>query len=117
MTKNKIPNEIPPKKDSDSGDRSTAGSSGDSSTAGSSGDRSTAGSSGDASVASAKGKNSIAVCCGLNCKARGALGNAIILQYKKEEGKVIPVMGIIGKKGLKENTFYKLNNKGKFVAI
>ena len=107
-----------------SGNRSTAGTSGDSSTAGTSGYSSTAGTSGDSSTAAATGSfckaestgaNSIAVANGYESKARGAMGDYLVLtEYDSNLNLVRAKMAQVDGDQIKPHVWYILKN-GEFV--
>ena len=107
-----------------SGNYSTAGTSGDSSTAGTSGYSSTAGTSGDYSTAAATGSfckaestgaNSIAVANGYESKARGAMGDYLVLtEYDSNLNLVCAKMAQVDEDQIKPHVWYILKN-GEFV--
>ena len=107
-----------------SGDYSTAGTSGYSSTAATSGDSSTAATSGDYSTAAATGlyckaestgANSIAVSNGYESKARGAMGDYLVLtEYDSDLNLVCAKMAQVDGDQIKPNVWYILKN-GEFV--
>ena len=107
-----------------SGDYSTAGTSGDYSTAGTSGYSSTAGTSGDSSTAAATGSfckaestgaNSIAVANGYESKARGAMGDYLVLtEYDSNLNLVRAKMAQVDGDQIKPHVWYILKN-GEFV--
>ena len=107
-----------------SGDYSTAGTSGYSSTAGTSGYSSTAGTSGDSSTAAATGSfckaestgaNSIAVANGYESKARGAMGDYLVLtEYDSNLNLVRAKMAQVDGDQIKPHVWYILKN-GEFV--
>ena len=107
-----------------SGDYSTAGTSGYSSTAGTSGDCSTAGTSGNLSTAAATGlyckaestgAASIAVANGYESKARGAMGDYLVLtEYDSNLNLVCAKMAQVDGDQIKPHVWYILKN-GEFV--
>ena len=107
-----------------SGDYSTAGTSGNYSTAGTSGYSSTAGTSGDYSTAAATGSfckaestgaNSIAVANGYESKARGAMGDYLVLtEYDSNLNLVCAKMAQVDEDQIKPHVWYILKN-GEFV--
>ena len=107
-----------------SGDYSTAGTSGDYSTAGTSGYYSTAGTSGYYSTAAATGAfcraestgaNSIAVANGYESKARGAMGDYLVLtEYDSNLNLVCAKMAQVDGDQIKPRVWYILKN-GEFV--
>ena len=106
------------------GNRSTAGTSGDSSTAGTSGYYSTAGTSGDYSTAAATGAfcraestgaASIAVANGYESKARGAMGDYLVLtEYDSNLNLVCAKMAQVDGDQIRPRVWYILKN-GEFV--
>ena len=107
-----------------SGNYSTAGTSGNSSTAGTSGNYSTAGTSGNSSTAAATGlyckaestgAASIAVANGYKSKARGAMGDYLVLtEYDSNLNLVYAKMAQVDGDQIKPNVWYILKN-GEFV--
>ena len=107
-----------------SGDCSTAGTSGNRSTAGTSGDCSTAGTSGEYSTAAATGAfcraestgaASIAVANGYESKARGAMGDYLVLtEYDSNLNLVCAKMAQVDGDQIKPHVWYILKN-GEFV--
>ena len=99
-----------------SGDYSTGAASGYYSTGAASGDYSTGAASGYYCKASVSGKNSIAVANGLNSKAKGALGDYLVLTEYTPDGKELKqakMTRVDGKK-IKADVWYQLK-AGKFV--
>ena len=108
-----------------SGYSSTAGTSGDYSTAGTSGNYSTAGTSGDSSTAAATGAfcraestgaASIAVANGYKSKARGAMGDYLVLTEYKDINLLCAKMAQVDGDQIKPNVWYILKN-GEFVEV
>ena len=100
-----------------SGYCSPAASSGYCSPAASSGNSSPASSSGNSSPASVKGEKSVACAIGRNSKVRGIKGSLLILvQYDDKWNPIKTHSHIVDGKKIKENTWYVLNGKNKFVA-
>ena len=98
-----------------SGDYSTAGTSGDSSTAGTSGDYSTAAATGSFCKAESTGANSIAVANGYESKARGAMGDYLVLtEYDSNLNIVCAKMAQVDGDQIKPHVWYILKN-GEFV--
>ena len=103
-----------------SGYSSTAGTSGDSSTAGTSGYSSTAGTSGDSSTAAATGSHcraeatgsaSIAVANGYKSKARGAMGDYLVLtEYDGDCNFLWAKMAKVDGETIKPNVWYTIKN-------
>ena len=104
-----------------SGEFSKNASSGDYSHNTSSGLGSRNASSGDESKNEASGKYSVIVDVGSGGQVKGVNGTLVALtRYTKVSGCYIPeeiVTGQIGKKGLKENVWYKLNEAGSFEEV
>jgi len=99
------------------GDRSNAASNGRWTSAASTGDWSSAVSTGDWSSAASNGKHSVAMSAGLDGMAKGAKGCALFLVERNDDGEIIAAWaGIVGKKRIKPDTFYTLNN-GKPVEV
>ena len=98
-----------------SGDYSTAGTSGYSSTAGTSGDSSTAAATGSFCKAESTGANSIAVANGYESKARGAMGDYLVLtEYDSNLNLVRAKMAQVDGDQIKPHVWYILKN-GEFV--
>jgi len=102
-----------------SGDDSRNASSGNYSRNASSGDRSKNASSGYGSKNASSGKNSVLMACHHESQVKGSNGTLIALVLHKKEGDfLIPkkiTTGEIGKNGLKENVWYKLDDNGNFI--
>jgi len=103
---------------SNSGDWSSASNSGYQSSASNSGDWSSASNSGDYSSASNSGKEGCAVSLGIEAKAQGALGCFLTLaEWKEVDGRwhrITVVSKKVDGKKIKPDTWYQLEN-GKFV--
>ena len=98
-----------------SGNRSTAGTSGNSSTAGTSGDYSTAAATGLFCKAESTGAASIAVANGYESKARGAMGDYLVLtEYDSNLNLVCAKMAQVDGDQIKPHVWYILKN-GEFV--
>ena len=101
-----------------SGDGSRLASSGDGSRLASSGDESRLASSGDWSKLAVMGSNSIGASVGFNSKAKGIIGNWIVLaEWKNKDGAMCPVCVKAAKidgEIIKADTWYTLKN-GEFV--
>ena len=85
------------------------------------GDRSAATNTGHRSAATVDGKDSIACALGYDCKAKGALGCAIVVAERGDwNGETYPLLkikaAIVDGKKIKADTFYKLVG-GKFVEV
>ena len=98
-----------------SGNSSTAGTSGDYSTAGTSGDSSTAAATGAFCRAESTGSASIAVANGYESKARGAMGDYLVLtEYDSNLNLVCAKMAQVDGDQIKPHVWYILKN-GEFV--
>ena len=100
-------------KESNTGDYSAATNTGDQSAATNTGDRSAATNTGDQSAAEVKGKESVAIVTGKDSKARGTIGNWLVLTERGEwNGECYPIKEVRAFKidgvEIKENVFYKL---------
>ena len=105
-----------------SGNETQNASSGDWTRNASSGDRTRNASSGYGTRNIANGKNCIIMACHHNSKVKGSKGTLVALSHfeKDKDDKWIPkkiVTGEIGKKGLKIDTWYGLDEKGKFTEV
>jgi hypothetical protein len=71
---------------------------------------------GTACLATASGDQGAATASGIAGKARGSDGSALFLvervaDYSSDQGKILAVWaGIVGREGIKPNTFYTLRN-------
>ncbi len=100
-----------------SGDCSTGAASGNFSTGAASGDYSTGAASGDYSTGIANGKNSIAVANGNKARAKGAMGNYIVLtEYDNNMNLLCCKTHKVDGKTIKPDTLYMLSG-GKFVPV
>ena len=98
-----------------SGNNSIAATSGNFSTAATSGDCSTAATSGDFSMAEVSGNESVAVATGFHGKARGSIGNWLVLTERAVNWHILDVRAIcIDGKRYKADTWYALKN-GKII--
>ena len=69
-------------------------------------------------AASATGWRGAAMACGFEGRVCGAIGNALVLTYRAEDGEIIHVWsGIVGRGGIKPDTWYTLNSDGQPVEI
>ena len=106
----------------DSGYSAQIGSSGDSAQIGSSGDSAQIGSSGDYAKISSTGADSVICCAGVNSIAKAKKGSWITLyewRWDNKKRRYVPICVKTRKvdgKNIKEDTFYKLENK-KFVEV
>jgi len=90
---------------------STASATGYRATASATGDYGTASATGSFGVAIATGKNGAAIATGRNGKVSGAVGCALFLVERNEYWEIINVWsGIVGKNGIKPNTYYTLRD-------
>ena len=84
---------------------------GDWSAATNTGDQSAATNTGNRSAATASGKDSVALASGFQGMVSGANGNALFLVERGEDLKIIEAWaGIVGRDGIKPDTFYTLKN-------
>ena len=94
------------------GDRSVATNTGDRSVAINTGSRSGAMNTGDYSAATVDGKESIAIVTGKDSRAKGALGNWLVLTERDDRWNIVAVKSIkVDGKKIKPNIFYTLKNK------
>ena len=97
------------------GDQSSASNTGDGSSASNTGNRSSASNTGDQSSAEVSGKDSVAIATGYQCKAKGALGCAIVVAERGEwNGKTYPLLAIcaaiVDGEKIKADTWYTAEN-------
>ena len=93
------------------GNRSAATNTGNRSAATNTGDWSAATNTGDCSAATVKGRNSIAIATGKSSKARGALGNWIVLTERDENYQIKQVKAFkVDGETIKHMTFYTLRD-------
>ena len=98
-------------KKTNTGDWSAATNTGDQSAATNTGNRSAATNTGNQSAATAGGKDSVALASGFQGMVSGANGNALFLVERDEDLKIIEAWaGIVGRDGIKPDTFYTLKN-------
>ncbi|MBO7595321.1 MAG: hypothetical protein J6T12_10145 [Salinivirgaceae bacterium] len=100
---------------SNTGDQSSASNTGDGSSASNTGNRSSASNTGDQSSAEVSGKDSVAIATGYQCKAKGALGCAIVVAERGEwNGKTYPLLAIcaaiVDGEKIKADTWYTAEN-------
>jgi len=74
-------------------------------------------SSGDCSRNEASGKNFVIVCAGKDSQAKGVDGTLIALTHYVDNLPEKIVTGKIGTDGLKVDTWYSLDNNGKFIEV
>ena len=98
-------------KKTNTGDQSAATNTGNWSAATNTGDQSAATNTGNRSAATASGKDSVALASGFQGMVSGANGNALFLVERDEDLKIIEAWaGIVGRDGIKPDTFYTLKN-------
>ncbi|MBF3825724.1 hypothetical protein ISF98_30810 [Burkholderia pseudomallei] len=107
-----------------SGDRGAATASGYSGAATASGDSGAATASGDSGAATASGRHSVAMASGFYGRARGIDGAALFLVYRDEDndgddfGRILHARAlIVGRGGIKADTWYSLNENGEPVEV
>ena len=97
------------------GHRSAATNTGDGSAATNTGNYSAATNTGHRSAAEVSGKDSIAIVTGKDSKARGALGDWLVLTERDDDGHIVDVQAVkVDGEEIKADTWYKLVN-GKLV--
>ncbi|MEX4135084.1 hypothetical protein MY888_05290 [Haemophilus influenzae] len=100
------------------GDRSAATNTGYQSAATNTGDRSAATNTGDRSAAEVSSKQSIAVALGWQSKAKASIDGAIVCVYRNHEGELIHIKASkVGENNIKADTWYTLDEIGKFVEV
>jgi len=97
-------------KSASSGDYSTSASSGDYSTSASSGSSSKSASSGSYSTAEAQGENTIAMVAGIGGKVKVGPNGAFAIAYLGEGNHPRILVGHVGEKGIKADTWYFVKN-------
>ncbi|MEZ7525905.1 DUF7666 domain-containing protein [Burkholderia vietnamiensis] len=107
-----------------SGDSGAATASGDSGAATASGNRGAATASGYSGAATASGRHSAAMASGLDGRARGVDGAALFLIYRDADGdgddygRILHARAlIVGRDGIKADTWYSLNESGEPVEV
>lgn len=97
------------------GDQSAASATGYRSAALATGDQSAASATGYRSAASATGQHAVALAAGEGCRAKGREGCALFLVYRDpDDGSILHAKAfIVGKNGIKPDTWYCLNSKGR----
>ncbi|MBT2300412.1 hypothetical protein J7E70_08030 [Variovorax paradoxus] len=99
-----------------SGDSSKLAASGNSSKLAASGDSSKLAASGDSSKLAASGKSSIAMAAATNCTAKaGELGCIALTRWVEAEKRYRVSVAYVGEDGIEPDTFYTLDENGKFV--
>jgi len=97
---------------------SPAATTGDHSPAATTGVSSPAATTGDHSPATTTGENSIAASLGRGSRAKASVGGAIVLVWYDMTGKLRGVKSaMVGKRGIKPDTWYGLDDAGKFVEV
>jgi len=98
------------------GKNRSATASGDYGAATASGDYGAATASGDYGAATASGYYGAATASGYYGKARGKEGCALFLVFRDSDRKIVHAKGaIVGRDGIKADTYYRLSASGKFV--
>jgi hypothetical protein len=101
---------------SSTGDYGAASSTGYYGAASSTGDYGAASSTGTRGAASSTGKRSVAMSAGRFGKASGSDGCALFLVYRNDDGEIVHAKAaIVGRDGIKPDTFYSLDEHGEFV--
>ncbi len=99
-----------------SGNDSRLAASGNDSSLAASGNDSSLAASGNASRLAASGKNSVVAGAGYRCRGSAGEGGVIALTWWDEKAERPRVsVAYVGENGIKPNTFYSLDDKGKFV--
>ncbi len=100
------------------GDWSAATNTGYQSAATNTGYQSAATNTGDWSSAEVSGSQSVAVSLGIEGKARASENGAIVLCYRDEDGELIHIRSSkVGENGIKQDTWYQLDEDGEFVEV
>ncbi|EBU2766349.1 hypothetical protein CVF15_02120 [Salmonella enterica] len=100
------------------GDWSSATNTGNRSAATNTGNQSAATNTGDWSSAEVSGSQSVAVSLGIEGKARASENGAIVLCYRDEDGELIHIRSSkVGENGIKQDTWYQLDEDGEFVEV
>ncbi|EMO8075418.1 hypothetical protein WDP50_003300 [Salmonella enterica] len=100
------------------GDWSAATNTGYRSAATNTGDCSAATNTGNCSAAEVSGSQSVAVSLGIEGKARASENGAIVLCYRDEDGELIHIRSSkVGENGIKQDTWYQLDEDGEFVEV
>lgn len=78
--------------------------------------------SGDSGAATASGRHSVAMASGFDGRARGIAGAALFLVYRNsdsdEYGRIVHARAlIVGREGIKPDTFYALNSSGEPIEV
>jgi len=104
---------------SNTGDRSAASNTGNYSAASNTGNYSAASNTGYQSAASVSGKDSVAAVFGYDSKAKASKGSWIVVAYRDKNMKLKHLKtaqaGVT--RGVKADTWYKLDSKGKFIEV
>lgn len=100
------------------GYQSVATNTGNRSAATNTGNRSVATNTGNQSAAEVSGKQSIAVALGWQSKAKASIDGAIVCVYRNHEGELIHIKASkVGENNIKADTWYTLDEIGKFVEV
>jgi hypothetical protein len=100
------------------GTRGAASATGTRGAASATGDQGAASATGDQGAASATGDQGAAMASGYGGSAKGAEGNALFLVFRDDDYKIIHAKAaIVGRDGIKADTFYTLNASGEFVEV
>ncbi|HFC9581247.1 TPA: hypothetical protein ACF0TS_001684 [Salmonella enterica] len=100
------------------GNQSAATNTGYQSAATNTGDWSAATNTGNRSSAEVSGSQSVAVSLGIEGKARASENGAIVLCYRDEDGELIHIRSSkVGENGIKQDTWYQLDEDGEFVEV
>ena len=99
------------------GDRGAASATGDRGAASATGHSGAASATGYIGAASATGEKSAAMASGRHGRAMGAAGCAIFLVYRDDDLNITHAKAAIAGKDVKADTWYSLNEAGKFVEV
>jgi len=103
------------------GDRSASSATGDQSASSATGDQSAAINTGDAgSVEVFDGKRAsfgVAVATGFAGRAKAAIGSAIVLVHRNDDGAILHIRAAIAGKEVKADTWYSLDATGEFYEV
>jgi hypothetical protein len=100
------------------GDQGAASATGTRGAASATGTRGAASATGDQGAASATGDQGAAMASGYGGSAKGTDGNALFLVFRDDYYKIIHAKAaIVGRDGIKPDTYYTLNASGDFVEV